>query len=104
MYDCVDWYAWFNRMPGTSEPNVLHVTGTCTMPDGRTRVWLEPANEGVVDDPTVYVLELKVELPTGAADVTIPCPVRWDGEVDPAVERVVIRGEADATIHVEIAT
>jgi len=105
MYECRDWSAWYNRMPVTDEPNVLHVTGTCSLPSGSISITLEPDNEGIIDDPEFYVLRLRVEVPPGGTTDYVERDVHWEGDVGPDIRRVTIRipDSPDVTIEVTIA-
>jgi hypothetical protein len=88
------WSAWYNRMPGTDDPD-LHVSGTCSLESSNITVQLEPGNEGVIDDPELYVLRLVVTRPAVLDDLCVERDVNWQGAVGPAIKRVRINGVPD---------
>lgn len=100
--ECSDWSAWYNRMPGASDPN-LHVSGRCTLPSGSIKVELRPGNEGVVDEPDLFVLDLVVDEPDIGDTQVVERELLWDGDVGPDIKRVRIQGEASANLDVTIA-
>ena len=59
---CFEWEAWYDLMPG-AEHDVLHVSGKCEVASSSTDIRLEPDNEGIVDDPELFVLRLVVDEP-----------------------------------------
>lgn len=94
-----DWSAWYNRMPGGDDP-LLHVTGRCSVPSSSATATLELGNEGIVDEPDLIALDLKIKVPeVGDARVT-EVDVRWEGNVGPDVRRVRIQGAANGVIAV----
>lgn len=100
MYDCGNWSAWYNRMPGADDPN-LYVSGLCSLPSSSITLTLEPDNEGIVDDPAVYVLRLVADVPDAGDDQYVPeREVTWSGNVGQDIRVVLVRGEAEAEIEV----
>lgn len=100
MYDCLDWSAWYNRMPRSDDPN-LYVRGVCALPSSSIDLRLEPGNEGVVDEPGVFVLRLVADVPDVGDDRFVPDrEVTWCGDAGPDVQTVRIQGEAQAEIEV----
>ncbi len=97
-----EWSAWYNRMPGSDDPN-LHVSGRCELPSGSIRITLEPGNEGIVDEPDLFVLEAKVEVPEVGTDDFVEREVTWEDDVGPDIKRVRVQGDLDANIEVEDA-
>ena len=101
--DCSNWSAWYNRQPGTDDP-YLHVVGTCTLPSGSLRLELVPGDEGVVDEPDLFVLQLVTRKPEIGDAMVIDRQVTWEGNAGPDIRRVRIQGEAEAMIEVVEAT
>jgi hypothetical protein len=60
MCRCFEWDAWYDQMPG-ADHDVLHVAGKCEVSSSSTELELEPTNEGIVDDPELFVLRLVVK-------------------------------------------
>jgi hypothetical protein len=101
--ECLDeWAAWYDRMPGRNDPN-LHVTGKIRCFSGSIQLRLEPGNEGVVEQPELFVLELKVDEPTGGTTDVVDKPVDWSDDVGQGIRVVRIQGPCSATIDVIIA-
>ncbi|HYI61513.1 MAG TPA: hypothetical protein VEW93_06880 [Acidimicrobiales bacterium] len=101
--DCYDWSAWYNRMPGTDDPN-LRVVGTCQLNSSSQQLKLVPVADGVVDEPDLQTLRLVVETPDfGPTDIA-ERQVSWEGDVGPDIKRVKIQGAAEAEIEVIITT
>ena len=94
-----EWSAWYNRMPGTSDP-CLHVAGRCTLPSGSIQISLEPGNVGVGPEPGLFVLQATVEVPDVGTDDVVEREVSWEGDVGPDIKRVRIQGDLDADIDV----
>lgn len=101
--DCHDWSAWYNRMPGANDPK-LHVSGQCSLPSSSIRVELVPGNEGIVDEPDLFVLELVVDEPDVGDTQFIERDITWIGNAGPDIERVRIQGAANALLEVFDAT
>lgn len=99
MTECRDWSAWYNRMPGADDPN-LHVAGTCSKESSSIRLWLEPGNEGIVDEPDLFVLELKAERPDFGDTQYVEESVSWEGNVGEDIKRVRVQGEASTEVPV----
>ncbi len=97
--DCHDWSAWYNRMPGVDDPN-LHVAGTCALPSGSVNLELRPGNEGIIDEPDLFVLELIAHEPEIGDTQVDERQVSWEDNVGPEIERVRIQGAASAEIMV----
>jgi hypothetical protein len=94
--DCRDWEAWRDRMPG-ADATVVHVRGVCTVDSSSVNVWLEPGNEGIIDDPDLLALDVKSSRPDFGDDLMTDKEVSWAG-TDPA-KTVRIQGEIE---HQEI--
>ncbi len=60
MPECMDWMAWYDRMPGSAD-GTLRVAGKCKVSSSSTQLRLEQDNEGIVPDPELVVLRLVVE-------------------------------------------
>jgi hypothetical protein len=97
-----EWSAWYNRMPGTDDPN-LHVSGRCTLPSGSIEIALAPGNEGTVNEPDLFVLEATVKVPDVGTDDVVEREVTWEGDAGPDIKRVRIQGDLEADIEVEEA-
>jgi hypothetical protein len=97
-----DWSAWYNRMPPVNHPD-LHVSGTCYLQSSSTTVRLEPGNEGIIDDPELFVLRLVVTTPDIHDDRYVEREVSWQGDVGQGIKRVRING-ASVEIPVTSAT
>lgn len=103
MLRCLDWSAWYNVMPG-ADRELLHVSGSCDVESASTEIRLEPDNEGIVDDPSLFVLRLVVE--EGRFGDTMVATKEVAGTWrEAAVERVVVRlpDGNDASIDVREA-
>ena len=99
------WAAWYNRMPGITDPD-LHVVGTVRLRSSSATVSLELGDPGVVPEPGVAVLQLTIEYPEGGGTDDIDDrEVSWRGDVGPDIERVRVIGDAEVEIdEVTIAT
>lgn len=103
MVDCKEWDAWYNRMPGTNDED-LHVAGKVGCPSSSIDPRLEPDNEGVVDDPSLFVLKLFAEPPPIGDDMYVEKDVAWADNVGAGIKRVEIRGACQAMIPVREAS
>jgi hypothetical protein len=101
--DCREWEAWYNRMPGTNDSR-LHVAGKCTLESSSISISLAPGNEGVADEPDLFVLELSVDRPSAGDTQVVERDVSWVGDAGHSIERVRIQGEASAEVTVFDAT
>ena len=83
-----EWYAWHDRMPGKRA--TLHVTGICVFPTGGYKARLQPTvPQGVV--PSIYLLDLIIEAPTGPApEVITEVPVHYREATDAVYTDVLI--------------
>lgn len=97
--ECFDWEAWYDRMPGANDDD-LHVTGKCRLESSSIQVRLEPGNEGIVDEPDLFVLELEVERPPAGDDMVEEREVSWNGDAGQGIKRVRIRGGSSSDIPV----
>ena len=97
-----DWLAWYNRMPGANDVN-LRVVGHVGLPSSNATAALVPGNEGIVDEPDLYVLELVVEVPDIGDTQFVDREVTWADDVGPDIQRVRIQGAADVALDVTIA-
>lgn len=102
MAECSGWKAWYNRMPGAGDPE-LRVTGTCEVESSSMRAPLELGDEGIIDEPDLIALELRLERPEVGDDRMSEIPVEWHGDVGPNIKRVRIQGDAQAEIEVREA-
>lgn len=95
-----NWNAHVHEQNGA---RTLHVMGEgeCTTAGHQLR--LVRGDEGIVDDPSLVVLELEIDEPVGAAAVVTPQAVEGFFSIgrDPA-SRVEIRGAASATIPIDV--
>jgi hypothetical protein len=75
-YECKNWEAWHDFMPG-KQPK-LHVSGECTMPTPGYVCELELAEpQGI--NPDDRLLRLNVTEPTSAQpEVLTPCSVKYE--------------------------
>lgn len=89
-----DWSAWYNRRPGSDDPD-LHVSGTCGLASSSVTVRLEPGNVGTVPEPDLEVLQLGVTKPDTGDDRYVECEVTWQDDVGPDKKRVRINGVLD---------
>lgn len=96
------WDAWYNRQPGADDPN-LHVVGRCQLPSGSIQITLEPGNEGIMDEPDLFVLQAKVEVPDVGTDDFVEREVSWEGDAGPDIKRVRVQGDLSADIEVREA-
>jgi hypothetical protein len=97
------WSAWYNRQPVWDDQD-LHVAGTCKLPSGSIKIRVEPGNEGVIDDPKLFVLQCTVDAPGVGTDDWVDREVSWRKDVGQEIERVRIQGDLDATVPVKIVT
>ena len=100
---CLDdkWDAWYNKQPG-AEDDRLHVAGKVGCSSSSIELTLLPTNEGVVDDPDLFVLRLDATEPEVGDDLYDEKDVDWADPVDREIKRVEIRGVCQATIKVRI--
>ena len=100
-YECRDWRAWHDRMPGSEA--TLHVTGTCSFPTSGYRVKLgrhEP--QGI--NPRILLLRLAVTEPTGpVSQVVTEENVRYDETTSAEYDSVTILPDGP-TIDVQRVT
>jgi len=96
------WSAWRNRMPGINDPD-LHVVGSCQFGSSSVELSLRPGNEGVWDEPDLFVLELAISKPPAGDEMMSEEYAIWTGDVGPDVKRVRIQGDAQAEIEVSEA-
>lgn len=89
------WEAWYNRMPGTCDPD-LHVVGSRTFETSSIQLVLEPGNIGTAPEPDLFVLKLTVVRPGFGDDRMTEKHAIWIGDAGPGIERVRIVGDADA--------
>jgi hypothetical protein len=103
MIECPkEWHAWYNRMPGADDKH-LHVTGTVKCFSGSIQLRLEPGNEGVDDQPELFVLDLWVKRPPFGTDDVVDKDVDWWGDAGQDIKVVRIQRGCDATTNVVIA-
>jgi hypothetical protein len=95
-----EWSAWYNGQPPRDDPD-LHVAGRCGLPSGSIKIRLEPGNEGVVDDPNLFVLQCTAEVPEIGTDDWVDREVSWRGDVGSQIEFVRIQGDLSAKVKVE---
>jgi hypothetical protein len=93
------WEAWYNRMSGVDDKD-LHVAGKVGLPSSQAEVTLEPYNDGIVDDPSVFVLKLTVVMP-GVGDTRyVERDVGWHGNAGPDIKTVRICGDVSGEMPV----
>lgn len=97
--DC-EWSAWYNDQPPRDDQD-LHVAGRCQLPSGSIQIQLEPGNEGIVDDPKLFVLQCTVDVPEVGTDDWVEREVSWRGDAGRYIELVRIQGHLSAQIKVE---
>lgn len=98
-YQCRDWKAWHDRMPGS--PPTLHVSGTCHVHSSGWRCELrrhEP--QGI--NPRDLLLDLVLHPPEGAAgDVEDDVECSYREDTDAEYDTVSILPNGPASIEVE---
>jgi hypothetical protein len=99
--ECLRWRAWYNLEP-PDEDDRLHVAGTVACKSSDIKLTLEPANEGIIDDPELFVLRLSVWVPPESNDEYVERDIGWADSVGQGITRVEIRGDCQATVPVEI--
>lgn len=99
--ECYDWSAWYNRMPGAEDPN-LYVSGRCRLDSGSDVITLTPGNEGIINDPDVFVLDLRVERKKFGDTQAPEREVSWNGNAGPDIKRVHIRTAGAETTSVDV--
>lgn len=94
--------SWSAHIYDDGGERVLHVIGegSCTATGHSLR--LSRTNEGIVDDPDVFVVALEVDEPDLANPVITPAKVEETFPIgdDPAT-RVEVRGDASASVSIE---
>jgi hypothetical protein len=100
--ECLKWTAWYNLEP-PGEEGLLHVAGVVACKSSDIKLTLEPANEGIIDDPELLVLRLSFWVPPDSNDEYVERDIEWADSVGQEIIRVEIRGECQATIPVEVA-
>lgn len=100
-WSCADWKAWYDEMPGPEPDPNLYVAAECTFSSGSITWSLKPGNEGVVDDPELFVLDLEVSVPDGGTDDFVEETIHWSGDAGRGIKRVEIRGDAHEVIEVK---
>lgn len=88
-------------MPGKDD-NRLHVVGKIGCSSSATKIMLSPGNEGVVDDPDLFVLDVKITEPEVGDDRYREVDVEWAEDVGQHAKRVEIRGDCKAVVDVTI--
>lgn len=97
-YDCRDWSAWHDRMPGV-EPT-LYVTGECMAPTPEYTCTLRRAEpQGI--NPRDLLLELVMTPPGGVIpQVLTPCSIRYEEKTSFEYDTVSIK-EVETGISVK---
>jgi hypothetical protein len=97
-YQCLDWKAWLDRVPG-AQPT-LHVTGRCQFPSSGYFVRLE-RHEPQGINPSNLLLDLVITEPTGpVTQVVTEEEVHYDEEADLDFDSVTILPDGP-TVEVE---
>jgi len=86
---------WTATATGHDEARVIRVVGDGQCSCASCVLTLEPTNVGIVDDPRVAALLLRVQVPTEAAQVITPARVETEIK-GPAVE---VRVDTDSGAH-----
>jgi hypothetical protein len=73
------------------------VSGTCQCDSDGYAISLEPADEGMVDGPSLIALRCVVEPPGPGATFTTEEPVNWGGGAGDAVTRIRIDYGGEST-------
>ncbi len=97
--DIKTWNAHVHEADGK---RTLHVTGEGECTSSGHTLSLERTNEGIIDNPDVIAIALKIDEPEVGADVITPETVEGIFEIggDPAT-RVEIRGAASVSVPIE---
>jgi hypothetical protein len=103
-WTCADWEAWYNDEPGPEPDRRLHVAAHCAFASGSIKWSLEPTNEGIVDDPDLFVLRLSVDDPGLGTGDFVETTIDWTGDAGQGIKRVAVRGDADVTVDVKRIT
>jgi hypothetical protein len=98
--ECKEWRAWYNREPIATDER-LHVAGRVRCLSSDIKLTLEPTNEGVVDDPELFVLTFGYSGERKTDDIA-ELDVTWAGDVGDDIKSVEIHGECQAQIDVQI--
>jgi hypothetical protein len=101
MSECLDWDAWYNRMPGREDPR-LHIVGKIGCSHSTTEIALAPANKGVHDDPELFVLHVTITEPEIGDNLYHEVDVEWAEDAGQDIKRVEIRGDCSAVVEVKI--
>lgn len=96
-----DWKATRDSMPGP-DGAILRVEGMCTCSRDGYVVSLEPANEGIIDNPDEQVLQVRIQEPDFGASVVTDEAVHYEGPADPRATKVVIRIPDQGPAYVDI--
>jgi hypothetical protein len=103
-WSCTDWEAWYPpEGPDVKTDGKLRVSAQCTFESGSITWKLEPTNEGVVDDPKLFVLRLTVDDPGIGTHDHVEKKIEWtddDRAAGQGIECVEIRGDASEKIEV----
>ncbi|HEV2061673.1 MAG TPA: hypothetical protein VGR12_02380 [Solirubrobacteraceae bacterium] len=87
-WSCTHWKAWYNDQPGPEPDPKLYVSADCTFSSGSIRHDLRPANEGVIDDPDVFVLQFDVDDPGHGTSDFVEKTISWSGDVGRDIKRI----------------
>jgi hypothetical protein len=101
-WDCKDWKAWCDHMPGPGQPT-LHVTGTCTFPTPGYTAELRPSANQPIAYPKALDVDLIVTEPKEAqSDILTEIEVRLDREGGPEHDVINILGAGSVSVeHIE---
>lgn len=94
---------WKASASGEGEDRVIKVSGDgeCTRDGCSAR--LEPTNEGIVDNPEIAVLSLKVDCPEIGLEVMRPVHVEAEIEGDPATKVEIRTSDGPEMVDVSAA-
>lgn len=95
------WKATRDSMPGPDGP-VLRIEGMCTCSRDGYVVTLEPANEGIIDNPDVQVFQLRIQEPEFGPSVVTDEAIHYEGPADPQATKVGIRIPDQEPAYIDI--
>lgn len=97
-WECRDWSAVHDHMPGPNEGPILRVRGTVQCPTTGYEVQLEPGNQGI--NPGHLRLKLSVTPPSEGEDVITDVLAELDEPTQTEYDKVEIYGDCEALIDV----
>lgn len=100
-YECRNWSACYDYVPGPGEGLTLHVSGECECDWEGYEFELRVGDQGINPDPRCLNLDLLVREANRGPAVVTTSAVRFADRVGDTYRRVVIQG---GTVDVEVAT